>query len=417
MKRLRILGGKSLEGVSHVSGSKNSSLKILFASILTREPMCIEGIPELSDIRSSFQLLKQMGARIEKTKHQAKIQVAELSTCTAPYHLVRTMRASILCLGPLLARMKEAKVSLPGGCAIGSRPVNLHIDGLRSLGAEVQLQKGYIIGKAPNGLHGAHIILPIPSVGATENILMAATLAKGKTVLKGAAREPEIVDLGKALCKMGAQIKGIGTSTIEVEGVSELSGATHTVMPDRIEAATILLAGCITGGRVRVEGISPSLLTHTLEIMRNIGIEIEEGKNYIEVRASQNYNAVEINTKPFPGFPTDLQAQFMAFLSQVPGKSTIIENIFENRFMHVQELVRMGANIEIKSNTATIHGLENCFSGTQVMATDLRASASLILAALAAKGESLISRIYHLDRGYEKIEEKLSLLGADIARV
>ena len=416
MKQLKIVGGKAIKGKSQVSGSKNSSLKMLFASILTREPNYLEGVPELSDIHSSFKLLQQMGALIDKKEEQIKVQVAELSTYTAPYNLVRTMRASILCLGPLLARVKEAKVSLPGGCAIGSRPVNLHIDGLRALGAEIKLQKGYILGKAPNGLHGAKIILPFPSVGATENILMAATLAKGKTILKGAAQEPEIVDLVEFLCKMGANIKGQGTSTIEIEGVDELSGATHTVMPDRIEAATLLLAGCITGGKVRVEGISPRLLTSVIETMKNAGIKVEEGKNYIEASSSTNYQPVTINTRPFPGFPTDMQAQFMAFLSQVSGTSTITENIFENRFMHVQELVRMGAKVEVKGNTATIHGQRNCLSGAQVMATDLRASASLILAALAAKGESTISRIYHLDRGYEKIEKKLCLLGADIAR-
>lgn len=416
MDCLVVTGGRRLEGTIGANGSKNSSLKMLFAALLTDEPVVLNRVPNLRDVETSLELLRSFGVDAEMADHVVKIDARKIHSVIASYDLVRTMRASIICLGPLLAREKKAKVSLPGGCAIGTRPVDLHLKGLEALGAKFELSEGYVIGECPNGLKGADFTLSFPSVGATENIMLAATLAKGKTILRNAAREPEIADLARFLNQMGAKVTGAGSSVIEVVGVDRLHGATSTVMFDRIEAATLLLAGPITGGDVTVTGVDPEALGAVIDQMRISGIEVETGNDFIRAKAGAQVKGVDVTTEPFPGFPTDVQAQFMAYLAQIDATSEIKETIFENRYMHVPELVRLGADIKVDGNHAKILGKANCYSGATVMATDLRASASLVLAGLAGAGKTTIRRIYHLDRGYEAIESKLTALGAEIRR-
>jgi UDP-N-acetylglucosamine 1-carboxyvinyltransferase len=416
MDKFEIEGGVRLDGEVVAGGSKNAALPILFASILCPGTLSVKRVPRLRDINTTFELLRTLGFRADFVgENSVAIDAKNLNSFEAPYDLVRTMRASVLMLGPLLAREKRAKVSLPGGCAIGSRPVDLHLSGLEKMGASFRIEQGYINGECPNGLRGTEISFRFPSVGATENILMAAVLAKGRTEIKNAAREPEIVDLARALVKMGAIISGAGTETIIIDGVTNLKPASVEVMFDRIEAGTLLLAGPVTGGSVRVNDVNPNDLSSYLDVLKNAGVSVSSGADWIEAKAG-DLKPIKFSTAPFPGFPTDLQAQLMALLALVPGKSEVEETIFENRFMHVPELNRLGADIRVDGGRASIHGKPNCYSGATVMATDLRASASLVLAGLAAKGKTAIRRIYHLDRGYERLEDKLAPLGAEITR-
>ncbi len=417
MDRLRITGQTPLSGSVKISGAKNAALPILFASILSKEKSVIKNIPLLADINTTLRVLDALGLKtlFKLDDHTIEIDGSSLNSLEAPYELVRTMRASVLVLGPLLARNGEARVSLPGGCAIGARPVNYHLTAFERMGAKFDIEGGYIHGKAPNGLKGAFVRLPFPSVGATENTLMGAVLADGDTLIQNAAREPEIADLARALRSMGAKIEGEGTSNIQVKGVSELKGMNHSVSPDRVEAFTFLASGLITRGKVTVEGIDATYLQSALELLTQAGAKITNTPNSVTAEFVKDLTKVSFTTEPFPGFPTDMQAQFMALLTQAKGTSHISETIFENRFMHVPELVRLGAKIQIKGNQATVEG-PTPLSGATVMATDLRASASLIIAGLAAKGDTLLRRIYHLDRGYEQIEQKLSQLGAKIVR-
>lgn len=417
MDKFEIEGGIKLSGTVSASGSKNAALPLLFASILCPGKIKFSNVPKLRDIETTLLLLKGVGGLISQSGDKIEIETPKLISTDAPYDLVRTMRASVLMLGPLLAREKKAKVSLPGGCAIGTRPVDLHLMGLEKMGATFKLEQGYIIGECANGLQGAEISFRMPSVGATENLMMAAVLAKGKTTLKNAAREPEIVDLAKLLKSMGAKIKGEGTSEIIIEGVNALHGCEHRVMFDRIEAGTLLLAGPITGGKVRVDGMDADCLTSYLEQLQAAGLEIKTGKDWVEAAPGTKMRGVDLSTEPYPGFPTDLQAQWMAYLAQINAESVIMETIFENRYMHVPELNRMGANIFVDGARATIKGRKGCYQGAVVMATDLRASASLVLAGLAASGKTSVRRIYHLDRGYEHLETKLAAIGARIKRM
>jgi len=417
MDKLVIQGGKVLSGTVRASGSKNAALPILFASILSSKKLIFSRVPRLRDISTTLDLLRGLGARAEQEGNLVEIEIPKLNSTEAPYDLVRTMRASILVLGPLLAREGRAKVSLPGGCAIGTRPVDLHLEGLKKMGAEFELKEGYIWGSCSGGLRGAEIEFRFPSVGATENILMAATLARGRTVIKNAACEPEIINLAEALKKMGAKISGEGSDEILIDGVVSLGGADISIMFDRIEAGTLLLAGPITGGSTRVEGVDMGCLGAFVRELRASGMHITEGKDFLEARLGDNTRAISFKTDPYPGYPTDLQAQLMAYLAQVPGTSSVEETIFENRFMHVPELNRMGATINTRGARAEISGKKNCYSGAVVMATDLRASASLVLAGLAAAGETQVRRIYHLDRGYEEIEKKLQALNGTVYRV
>ncbi len=417
MDRFEIEGGNRLEGEVTAGGSKNAALPILFASILCPGTLSVHRVPRLRDIETTFALLREIGFRADFAgENSVAIDASVLTSVEAPYDLVRTMRASVLMLGPLLAREKKAKVSLPGGCAIGSRPVDLHLSGLEKMGAKFRIEQGYIHGECTSGLKGAEVNFRFPSVGATENILMAATLAKGTTEIINAAREPEIVDLARTLTEMGAKISGAGTSTIRVEGVTALKSARVEVMFDRIEAGTLLISGPITKGRVRVNGARGEELRSFLEILKMAGVDIAEGNNWVEAGYSEAMCPVKFITAPFPGYPTDLQAQLMSQLALIPGVSEIEETIFENRFMHVPELNRLGADVRVSGSRAMIHGKPNCYSGATVMATDLRASASLVLAGLAAKGHTTIRRIYHLDRGYESLESKLWPIGARITR-
>ena len=417
MERLRIVGGKSLNGEIEMSGAKNAALPILFASLLSDQKSIIKNIPLLADINTTLKVLDALGLKtlFKLEDHCIEIDGSTLSSTEAPYELVRTMRASVLVLGPLLARRGEAKVSLPGGCAIGARPVDFHLKAFEAMGATFEIEGGYIHGTAKNGLKGAKILFPFPSVGATENALMACVLAKGKSEIGNAACEPEIVDLANALRSMGAKISGEGTPTILVEGVDALSAMNHSVAPDRVEAATYLCAGIATKGKVTVLGIDESYLTSALNTFRQIGAKVSSTPNSVTVEYVGKMNPTDIETKPFPGFPTDMQAQFMSLLCLASGTSKITETIFENRFMHVPELIRLGAKIKIQGNQSIVEGPIQ-FSGATVMATDLRASASLIIAGLAGKGETFIRRIYHLDRGYEQIEQKFTKLGAQIYR-
>ncbi|ARS54252.1 MULTISPECIES: UDP-N-acetylglucosamine 1-carboxyvinyltransferase [Kushneria] len=417
MDKLIISGGRPLSGEVWTSGAKNSALPILAATLLADEPVIIGNLPHLQDITTTLELLGRMGVEPimgEKMSIQLDGRVRD---CHAPYDLVKKMRASILVLGPLLAHFGTADVSLPGGCAIGSRPVDLHIRGLQAMGADIRVEGGYIRARAPGGLKGAHIVLDTVTVTGTENLLMAATLAKGRTVLENAAREPEIVDLAECLIAMGANISGHGSSTITIEGVERLHGCRYDVMPDRIETGTFLVAAAATRGRVRVRNARADTMEAVLLKLEEAGAEIETGDGWISLDMhGRRPKAVNIRTAPYPAFPTDMQAQFVALNAVAEGSGRVVETIFENRFMHVQEINRMGADISLEGNTALVNGVEH-LSGAPVMATDLRASASLVIAALVAEGETVVDRIYHIDRGYECIEEKLQLMGARIRRV
>jgi UDP-N-acetylglucosamine 1-carboxyvinyltransferase len=417
MDKLLITGGKPLQGQIRASGAKNAALPILAATLLADAPVTLGNIPHLRDINTTLELLGRMGARLSlQDGLRVEVQPSELTSFAAPYELVKTMRASILVLGPLLARYGEADVSLPGGCAIGARPVNLHIEGLRAMGADIRVEAGYIRARAPR-LRGARLVMDMVSVTGTENLLMAATLARGETLIENAAREPEVSDLAEFLIALGAQIEGAGTDRIHVQGVDRLGGASYEVMPDRIETGTFLVGAAMTGGRVTVAQTRPDCLDAVIQKLREAGAEIEVGRDAIMLDMhGRRPRAVDVHTAPYPAFPTDMQAQFCALNSVAEGVGTLTETIFENRFMHVQELQRMGADIRIEGNVAICRGVER-LTAAPVMATDLRASAGLVLAGLVASGETLIDRIYHLDRGYDNIEEKLSTLGAAIRRI
>lgn len=412
-------GGNPLNGEISVSGAKNAALKLMSAALLTGESLYLENAPNaLRDIRSQSDLLEYLGCAVKREDRLMALNASTVDNFTAPYDLVRKMRTSILVLGPLLARFGQARVSLPGGCAIGTRPVDLHLKGLEEMGAEIAIEEGYINAKAPaGGLQGATIRFPKVSVGATENLMMAATLAKGTTTLVNAAREPEINDLGECLIKMGAKISGLGTDTITIEGVPHLSGARHQILPDRIEAGTYIIAAAMTGGTVRLKNARLEHLTAALGHLSQAGVEVERDRDSVIVsRNGSKLRGVDIMTEPYPGFPTDLQAQFMAMLTLADGAGMVTETIFENRFMHVPELARMGADITVHGHSAIVRGVEK-LKGAEVMATDLRASVALVLAGLVAEGTTTINRIYHLERGYEDIAGKLSACGADIERV
>ena len=416
MEKLLITGGKPLEGEVRISGAKNSVLPILAASLLSNEEVVIGNVPHLQDVTTTISLLTEMGATLSiDEKMKVSINASSVNKFYAPYEMVKTMRASILVLGPLLAHFGEARVSLPGGCAIGSRPVNLHIEGLKAMGANIKVEDGYIIAKTKK-LKGAKINFPTATVTGTENIMMAAVLASGKTYIKNAAKEPEIIDLANCLRLMGAQIVGDGSSTIIIEGVKKLKGCNYDVLPDRIETATFLVAAAITRGKLTLTHTRPDTIKVIIEKLKKAGAEISVKNDIINIQAKSQLDAVNIITNPYPDFPTDMQAQFIALNSVSKGKSNVVKSVFENRFMHVQELVRMGADIDINGNTAVIKGGKD-LTGAPVMATDLRASASLTLAGLVAKGQTIVDRIYHIDRGYECIEEKLTKIGANIKRL
>lgn len=417
MDKIKIRGGQTLRGEVRVSGAKNSALPLIFSTLLAPGEHQLGNVPHLQDILSANQLMNALGCKTELENNNLKITVDKSLETLAHYDQVRKMRASILVLGPLLARFEEAKVSLPGGCAIGARPIGMHLDALKKMGAEIQVDGGYVVAKAPGGLKGANIQFPFPTVGGTENIMMAASLAKGQTTIQNAAQEPEIVDLANYLKKMGVEIQGAGDSTIQIQGQKDLHPARHDVIPDRIETGTLMVAAAITNGKVKIFNCAPSHLTSFNKALQQMGVELELGDDYVEVQGGGDYASIQITTEPFPGFPTDLQAQLMALMTQIPGKSRIIEKVFENRFMHVSELMRLGAKIEVDGHEAVIHGNRGDLVGAPVMATDLRASASLILAGLVASGETEVNRIYHLDRGYENLEGKLKSLGADIERI
>lgn len=424
MDKIIIRGGKRLSGTVPVSGAKNSALTLLPCALLTDEPVTLRNLPRLADIDGFQHLMNQFGvstsiagARPEDFGRVMTLQATRLTSSVAPYDLVRKMRASILVLGPMLARAGEATVSLPGGCAIGNRPIDLHLKALEALGATIELAAGYVRAIAPDGgLPGGRYSFPVVSVGATENALMTAVLCKGKSTLHNAAREPEIVDLCNLLVAMGAQIDGIGTSDLTIHGVDRLHGATYMVMPDRIEAGSYACAAAITGGEVTLQGARIEEMEATVQALRDAGVHVEPRKGGLYVAADGPLKPVTLSTAPYPGFATDMQAQLMAMLCLAKGSSVLTETIFENRYMHVPELNRMGARIETKGRTAVVHGVER-LTGAEVMATDLRASMSLVIAGLAAEGETQVHRLYHLDRGYERLEEKLSLLGAEIDRV
>lgn len=417
MEKLIISGGKPLSGSVLISGAKNAVLPILTATLLADGPVRIDNVPHLQDVTTTMGLLGRMGVSLTLNERMAiDIDASTIQEFVAPYDLVKTMRASILVLGPLLARFGHAEVSLPGGCAIGSRPVNLHLDGLKAMGADIKVDGGYIKAKA-NRLKGARLVMDVVSVTGTENLMMAATLAEGQTVIENAAREPEVIDLANFLNKMGAQIEGAGTDRIVIEGVPSLKGCSYNVLPDRIESGTFLIAAAISGGKVMLKQTDPTLLDAVLIKLEEAGANLSIGDNWIELDMKGNRpKAVSVHTAPYPAFPTDMQAQFTALNAVAEGTGTITETVFENRFMHVQEMQRMGANIKVEGNTAIITGVEK-LKGAPVMATDLRASASLILAGLVADGDTVVDRIYHIDRGYELIEEKLAQLGGNIKRI
>ena len=417
MDRLLISGGVPLAGRIRISGAKNAALPILAAALLADGPLVIGNIPHLRDITTTMELLGRMGVQLLVDEHmQVEVDSRPIREFVAPYELVKTMRSSVLVLGPMLARFGRAEVSLPGGCAIGARPVNLHLQGLAKMGADIRVENGYIHASAPR-LKGARLLLDLVTVTGTENLMMAATLAQGTTVIENAAREPEVVDLADCLTRMGARIEGAGTDTIVVEGVDRLTGAHYDVLPDRIEAGTYLVAAAITGGSVRLQDTRPGNLDAVLGKLTEAGAEVRTGEDWIELdMRGRRPRAVDIHTAPYPAFPTDMQAQFTALNAVAEGTGVISETVFENRFMHVLELQRMGADIRLEGNTAVVRGVER-LTGAPVMATDLRASASLVIAGLVAAGDTLVERIYHLDRGYECIEEKLSQLGARIRRV
>jgi UDP-N-acetylglucosamine 1-carboxyvinyltransferase len=428
MDRIRISGGRPLVGTIPISGAKNAALPLMIASLLTSDRLTLKNVPNLADVNLLARILRNHGVdhsiegkRAGPTSYLGEtfhLTARDIVDTTAPYEMVSRMRASFWVLGPILARMGVARVSLPGGCAIGTRPVDLHLTGLKALGAEIDIDGGYVVAKAPKGgLVGARVIFPKVSVGATHNVLMAAALARGETVIENAAREPEVGDVAECLAKMGAKIEGIGTSTLHIEGRPWLEGATHTVLPDRIETGTFACAVAATGGDVILDGARASLLETALDALRSTGVEITEVASGIRVkRNGGGLDPISIETQPFPGFPTDLQAQLMALMTTASGTSVIRETIFENRFMHVQELARLGAQIQLHGDTATIRGVRE-LRGAPVMATDLRASVSLVIAGLIAEGETVINRVYHLDRGFERLEEKLSRCGAEIERL
>lgn len=419
MDKLIITGGASLNGEIRISGAKNSALPILAATLLADTPVTVCNLPHLHDITTMIELFGRMGVQpVIDEKLNVEVNASTIRTLVAPYELVKTMRASILVLGPMLARFGEAEVALPGGCAIGSRPVDLHLRGLEAMGAQIEVEAGYIKAKAPaGGLRGAHYFFDTVSVTGTENVLMAATLAKGRSVIQNAAREPEVVDLANCLIAMGAHIEGAGTDTITVEGVERLGGARYSVLPDRIETGSYLVAAAATRGRVKLKDTDPSILEAVLLKLEEAGAHVSTGSNWIELDMKGNRpKAVNVRTAPYPAFPTDMQAQFISMNAVAEGTGTVVETIFENRFMHVYEMTRMGAQIAVEGNAAIVTGIPH-LKAAPVMATDLRASASLVIAALVAEGDTLIDRIYHIDRGYECIEEKLQLLGAKIRRV
>ncbi len=416
MDKLVIEGGIPLSGEVDISGAKNATLPIFTAALLTAEPLMVENVPHLRDVTTMLSLLGQTGVAISlDEKLGVELCAARLDNPVAPYELVKTMRASVLVLGPLIARLGEARVSLPGGCAIGLRPVDQHLKGLQAMGATISIEHGYMLARAAR-LKGTRICLDLVTVTGTENLMMAATLAEGTTVIENAAREPEVIDLADCLNAMGAKIQGAGTDIITIVGVERLHGARHRVMPDRIETGTFLVAAAASGGAVRLNGTRANILDAVLDKLRESGARIEAGENWISVKANGALTAVDVRTAPYPGFPTDMQAQFVALNSVARGTGVVTETIFENRFMHVQELKRLGADIEVEGNTAVVKGVPH-LDGATVMATDLRASASLVVAGLVARGTTVVDRVYHLDRGYERIEEKLSKLGARIRRV
>ncbi len=426
MDKIRIRGGKPLNGTIRIGGAKNAALPLMAACLLSDEPLVLSNVPHLADITTMANLLGQHGTQVSLEGHDAKeghtgrvmsLTARDITSTTAPYDLVRRMRASVLVLGPLVAREGVATVSLPGGCAIGTRPVDIHLSGLEALGAEIEVESGYIRASAPQGLRGARYAFPKVSVGATENLLLAACLADGQTILENAAREPEITDLAECLIAMGAKITGVGSDTLVIEGVSKMHGAQHEIMPDRIEAGTFAMAVAIAGGEVLLEGARLSHIDAAMDQLRRTGTVVEgrEGGIFVS-RTGSEILAVDVETDPYPGFPTDLQAQFLALMTVANGASVVTETIFENRFMHVPELHRMGANITLQGRSALVRGVER-LEGAPVMASDLRASASLVMAGLVAEGETEVRRIYHLDRGYERLEEKLQLVGADVERV
>jgi len=414
--KIILRGGNRLEGEVQVSGAKNAALPLLASSLLADEPMYFTNVPHLRDVTTIIELIGQLGARvIIGERMSVEVDATDITSVRAPYELVKTMRASILVLGPLLARYGEAEVSLPGGCAIGTRPVNLHIKGLEAMGAEVEVEEGYIKARAPR-LKGTRFFFDQASVTGTENLMMAATMAEGTTVLENAAREPEVSDLAECLNRMGAKISGIGTDELVIEGVDKLHGVEHRILPDRIEAGTYMAAAAVTQGDVTLNSIHPAHVEAVTEKLREMGAEVTVGGDWVRVRMDRRPTAANLRTQPYPGFPTDMQAQLMVLDVLADGGATVTETVFENRFMHVQELQRMGAEIELSGNTAFVRGVAG-LTGAPVMATDLRASASLVLAGLVAEGESMVERIYHIDRGYERIEEKLALLGADVRRI
>jgi len=433
MDRIRILGGERLNGTIRIGGAKNAALPLMAAALLTDGPLVLHDVPRLADIASMSRLLIQHGVRLSSSDEEEEgthapgtgqtpgqtlvLDAGGVHNLRAPYDLVRKMRASILVLGPLLARFGRAEVSLPGGCAIGTRPVDLHMQGLQALGAELQVEGGYIQAAAPGGLTGAEVRLPFASVGATENILLAATLARGETVIRNAAQEPEIVDLGRCLAAMGAEIEGLGTPCITVHGRPALHGAEHTILPDRIESGTYAVAVALTGGSVVLQNTRLDLLGAVVEVLHRAGVEVTEVPGGVQVRRNGGaLTGVDIMTMPYPGFPTDMQAQMMTLMTRAEGAAMITETIFENRFMHVPELARMGADITVHGASALVRGV-TALNGAPVMATDLRASVSLVLAGLVAKGETVVNRVYHLDRGYERLEQKLGACGARIERI
>ncbi|MBT4218362.1 MAG: UDP-N-acetylglucosamine 1-carboxyvinyltransferase [Rhodospirillaceae bacterium] len=426
MDRILIRGGNPLNGTIHISGAKNAALPLLATCLLSEQPLVLSNLPHLADISTMAHLLSELGVDISMDGGAGnggnigrvfRLDAGPVNSTTAPYDLVRKMRASVLVLGPLLARFGKARVSLPGGCAIGTRPVDLHIKALQQMGAEIELDEGYIEASAPDGLKGAHIVFPMVTVGGTENLLMAATLADGETVLANAAREPEVTDLANCLVAMGAEIDGIGTDTLRIQGMKTLHGAEYSVVPDRIETGTYAVAAAVCGGELTLLDARLELIDSVAEVLRNAGVEIVEVDGGIRVRRSDDgLKGIDVMTEPYPGFPTDMQAQLMVLMAVAEGASMITETIFENRYMHVPELSRMGANVNVHGASAIVRG-RSSLHGAEVMATDLRASVSLVLAGLAADGETTINRVYHLDRGYERLGEKLSACGADIKRL
>ena len=427
MDRIKITGGERLTGTIPISGAKNAALPLMIASLLTADRLTLKNVPNLADVNLLARILRNHGVDLAVDGKRAgpaaplgetfHLSARDIVDTVAPYEMVSRMRASFWVLGPLLARCGQAKVSLPGGCAIGTRPVDLHLMGLKELGAKIDIEGGYVIATAPGGLRGGRVVFPKVSVGATHNVLLASALARGETVIENAAREPEVGDVAQCLVKMGVKIEGIGTSTLHVEGANRLEGAVHAVLPDRIETGTFAIAVAATGGDVTLEGARADLLKTALDALAKTGVTVQETNSGVRVaRNGAGIEPISIETQPFPGFPTDLQAQLMALMTTAGGTSVIRETIFENRFMHVQELARLGADIQLHGDTATIKGVKG-LTGAQVMATDLRASVSLVVAALMAEGETMINRVYHLDRGFEQLEQKLSRCGAQIARL